>query len=171
MLALINKEEGHEKIQNILDLCREGKIKAYVSNRIFDPDSWKMPESEKIKVKELIKEYNITIEGSCFRWGFSRYSDRDKLSGSATTRSKQEMELFRSIAGQEPASRLTGSNKPSKDFPNKIGDYDALYDHFCSKRDVFLVIDRKKTSSDDKRKKYEGELAFFVKGPKDFEFS
>ena len=90
------------------------------------------------------------------------------LSGVHTDKTPEEISAFNRISGGDPITRPTRQPKSlNKEF-NDIGDYDALYDHFCSKRDVFLTKDQKRVFSLDKRAKYRDELNLIIQDPDEF---
>ena len=170
LITVIQERQGHQKIRDILAANRRGVISAGISNRLFQPDTVRMDHETKEKLHELLSSYDITeVIPSRFRWGISLLSGLDLISGGHTARTAEEILAFRRISDGDPITRPTRQPKSlDKEF-NDIGDYDALYDHFCSKRDVFLTQEKGRTFSNDKRIAYKEELGLIIQDPEDFD--
>ena len=169
-ITVIQERQGHQKIRDILTAHKNGLISAGISNRLFQPDTLRMHHDTKEKLHELLSSYDIDeVIPSRFRWGISLLSGLDLMSGGHTARTAEEILAFRRISGGDPVTRPTRQPMSlDKEF-NDIGDYDALYDHFCSKRDVFLTKDQKGVFSLDKRAKYKDQLNIIVQDPEEFD--
>ena len=101
-----------------------------------------------------------------FRLGFSRLDGLDKLSGGFTTRNPEEMANFSKIVGKDPTN-LPKSSIGNR-LSNKIGDYDALRDHYADKREVFITLDTKDYLHITKRAIYFECLGLKIMSPSEF---
>jgi len=146
----------------ILKWHDEGKIIVTVSNRVFDPDTRKMSEEQRDRLKRLLADHRIEILGAPFRFGISRFGAGDLLGGPQHERSPREVEDFRRIVGMGPSA-----SPPSKKLKNQIGDYDALQGYFMKGGDVFVTLDEKGYLSRGKREKYEQKLGLVVESPEE----
>ena len=166
MLSLLDRTREATAVEKILQWHLEGKVRAYVSNRIFDPDTCDMRDEQRKEMRMIIEKYDIEIIGSGFRLGFSRLDGLDKLSGGFTTRSPEEMANFSKIVGKDPTN-LPKSSIGNR-LPNKIGDYDALRDHYADKREVFITLDTKDYLHITKRAIYFECLGLKIMSPSEF---
>lgn len=169
-ILVIKERPGHQRVKDILSAHKYGLLSAAISSRLSLPDTVRMHHETKEKLHKLLSNYNITeVNPAMFRWGISVSSGPDLLSGGHTARTPEEILAFRRISGGDPVTRPTRQPMSlDKEF-NDIGDYDALYDHFCSKRDVFLTKDQKGVFSLDKRAKYKDQLNLIVQDPEEFD--
>ncbi|MFT5259008.1 MAG: hypothetical protein ACI9J2_001980 [Saprospiraceae bacterium] len=166
LIKAIEFKEGYESVLKICKWHADGKVLACVSNRLFNPDSVKMQDSQREKIRRLLEEYNIEIMGNLFRLGVSPLSGKDMMSGSSTDRTEQEINEFKSIVGIDP-TQLSSRSVGSK-LSNKIGDYDSLYEHFCKKRDVFLTFDGKDYFHKNHRSNYQSKLDLMILHPEEY---
>lgn len=147
----------------ILEWHAAGKIEVTVSNRVFDPDTWKMSEAQQEQLGKLLADHKIDIGAAPFRLDISRLGGGDVLRGPYTKRSPDEVMRFRQIVGMGPSAV-----PPSKKLRNEIGDYDALDCHFMEARDVFVTLDKRGYFAKAKRQTYERELGLIIQSPEEF---
>jgi hypothetical protein len=168
-ILVIKQRPGYQKVKDILTAHRDGVISAVISSRAFQPDTLRMGHETKEKFHEMLSSYKIFERmPSRFRWGISVIGGVDLLSGGYTGRTPEEILEFKRISLGDPVTRPDRQPKTLDKSYNDIGDYDALYDHFCNKRDVYLTKDHRRVFSLDKRPKYISELGLVVQDPDDF---
>jgi DUF2934 family protein len=165
-LNWLDKKPGSEHVERILTWHSIGLVKVVGSNRIIDPDTWKMDLIQQEQLENEFKRRNIEKIGSSARAGISRVGGLDVLGGYPSERTAEEMKSFRKIVGQDPAS--LPKETVGKTIYRKIGDYDALYDHFISKRDIFITRDNKDYSHKTKRDTYWNTLGLTIQSPQEF---
>ncbi len=102
-----------------------GAVFVWASSRVLYAD---VDAEDREQLRSLMLTAGIRIGGSSFRIGVSPIGGPDALGGRAATRSTSEIDLFRAIAGADPAGRR-GTR-----MSNKIADYDSLFDHFCARQ-------------------------------------
>ena len=166
LLALIDGKPTAEHVKTILRWHVNGKIHACVSNRIFDPDTSRMRADQVTELSNILNSNGIPVIGSVARFGISRLDGLDLLSGGPTTRSREEMDEFSKIVGKDPSS--LSSFCVGTRISNKIGDYDALRDHFASNRAIFITLDGKDYLHTDKRVTYWNQLHLKIMSPSEF---
>ena len=154
-IDLRDKRIGHEDISRILKWHDQGKVQIFTSNRFYEPDSSQMQQESLKSIEDIFEKHKIEIVPSTLRSGVSALSGRDVLGGGSTNRSREEIILFRQIAGGEP------SNK-------NLADFDFLLGHFSDGRDYFITNDERRVFSHDKRARYLDELGLKVVSPKEF---
>lgn len=161
-IDLAQLRNGHEHVLTLLEWHKVGKIQIRVSDRFLSTDTVKMTDQErKERILGIFEQYKINTVPSTFRFGISTLSGADLLSGGFTNRTTGEMAIFRDIALVDPSQR-------KKEKSQHVGDFDALYDHFCSYGDVFLTRDNKNIFTDDKRDRFLAELGLQVESPRNF---
>lgn len=165
LITFLDKKQGANLVDTILKLHLGKKIKVFVSNRIFEPDTVENKHRQE-QFEKLLRDFQIEVEGSIFRFDLSSYDGGDVLSGGPSLRSEEEIELFTKIVGSDPT--FLHKDSLGKRLSNKLGDYDALMDHYCSKRDVFITLDTKDYLHKNKRSIYEDKLGLIIKSPEEF---
>jgi hypothetical protein len=164
LIQLIDNKLGADDVRKIFDLHEKGAVQLYVSNRIFEHDTTKMSEPQLAQIKDLIQHAKVIVDGAVFRSGFSLLSGGDLLSGGVSHRSQKELEKFGKLVGKDPVGEYLASSTIS----NKLGDYDALRDHFTSGRNIFLTADEKHYFATAQRQKYRKELGLIIQSPAEF---
>lgn len=154
---------SNSSFHKLLQWHDSGKIEIAVSNRVIDPDTWRMGEKQQSELNKLLERHGINICSAPFRWNISKLGGRDVLSGPQSNRSPEDVVKFRKIVGPDPAV-----GTPSRKLSNRIGDYDALQQHFMKKRDVFLTLDRRGYFAKQMRETYVRELGLIVQSPEEF---
>lgn len=62
-LSVLDKTGDAVVIEEILQWNLDGKIQAYVSNRIFDPDTWNMRVEQREEMRKIMEKYHVNILG------------------------------------------------------------------------------------------------------------
>lgn len=166
LIVLLEKITGFELIEKIIDWAESEKIMAFVSNRIFEPDTKKMRSEQVSELQEILFNAKVKTIGSLFRFGFSTLDGYDVLSGRKTNRKPDELIKFREVVGQDP-TKLNLASVGEK-LPNKIGDYDSLFDHYCELRDYFITLDTKDYLHSMKIIEYQEKLDLKIVSPKEY---
>jgi hypothetical protein len=165
---IIEKIDGDAShaIELIFKWIKDGRVSGHVSNRVFEHDTERMDECQVDQVKVVLEEHGIPINGSSFRLDFSLIGGLDVLDGPVTERTPEEIEKFQLIVGPDPSS-LPPSAVGSR-MPNKLGDYDSLFDHWLNRRDYFITLDGKDYLHVNKRQGYRDELNLLVVSPEEY---
>lgn len=161
---LDKRQPTFDFVEQIMKWHKLEYIKVFTSSRVFSPDAWRMDKEQRAGLKQLLNDLKVTTASSTFRWSISILNGPDKLSGGNSQRSLEETKLFLKIVGSSPEP----SSELERSFLRKLGDYDALRDHFMSGRDIFITRDTKGYFATDKRTRYEKELGLIVQGPEGF---
>lgn len=165
LLDLVDRKGSFVYVEQIVEWHRVGHIELFASSRLLNPDTWKMNPKQKADLRRLLAEHGITIASSSFRLGISPLGGSDVLGGTEGGRSPEEMKRFEKIVGPDPASLPPDS--VGRGMQRKIGDYDALPDHFASKRDVFVTLDKHDYFHTNRRPRYERELGLMIRSPQE----
>lgn len=166
LIAAIDQKPGFEDVLKICQWHSDKRVEAFVSSRLFHPDSVKMEPSQREEIRNFLHRFGIQIQGNVCRWNVSPLSGSDKLGGVGTTRSKEELQIFRSVVGDDPM-QLPQSAIGNR-LSNKIGDYDSLFEHFCAKGDVFLTLDKRDYFHRAKLQEYRDKLGLVIMGPDEY---
>jgi hypothetical protein len=140
-----------------------GTIDVAISNRVNDPDTWKMRPGQREALRRLIADHKVTVCSAPFRLDISKLGGRDVLQGAGRKRSPGEVENFKRLVGNGP-----DTDSRSKKLKNQIGDYDALECHFLANRDVFVTLDKRGYFSQERRDRYKRELGLIIQSPEEF---
>lgn len=164
LINLIDGNPGAIEVRELLKWHKDRKIKLFVSNRVFEHDTSKMRTVQVDELRALLNEHAVEIEGASFRVDFSLLSGGDLLSGGPSGRTIDEMSSFTRLVGINPNEEYPTSETIS----NKFGDYDSLRDHFATKKDAFLTLDKRHYLAAQRRQKYEKELGLVILSPAEF---
>lgn len=152
-----------QHIDQILAWHSAGRIQAFISNRVFDPDTQRMPTDKVEALKRLLNEHGVDIAPAAFRLDISCLDGGDVLNGPPTRLTLEEMNRFDTMVGPDPTSR-----PDQKSAANRIADWDHLRDHFAAQRDIFITTDRGEYFAKHKRAMYERELGLVIRTPHEF---
>jgi hypothetical protein len=131
---------------------------------VISPDAWRMDKAQRAGLKQLLNELKVTTVNSILRRSILILSGLDKLSGGNHQRSLEETTHFLNIVGSSPQS----SGELERSFLRKLGDYEALRNHFMPGRDIFITRDTTGYFATDKRTRDEKERGLMVHGPEEF---
>jgi hypothetical protein len=166
LISLLDRKDGFQNTIKLLEWHKDKKIEASVSNRLFEPDIVGMDKDQQEDLINILSKYAIVVKGNTLRLDISTLGGKDLLSGPISLRSEDEMSKFKGIVGDDPSS--LPSENVGRRLPNKIGDYDSLFEHFCNKRDIFITSDKKDYFHTNKRKDYSAKLGLIIKSPLEF---
>lgn len=164
LIQIIDDKPGAKEAKKLLEWHRDSEVEIYVSNRVFEHDTSKMRVAQVEKLRDLLEEFYINIQGASFRLNFSLLSGGDLLDGGLCQRTWEEMARFTVLVGMDPAEEY----RASKTLSNKLGDYDSLLDHFASRRDVFITLDGKHYLDVNRRQRYAEQLGLIIQSPTEF---
>lgn len=168
LITLIDAKDRDGHATKILEWVKQGRVQAFVSNRILEPDAKAMRTEGQKALRDFIHENRLRILGSVARFGVSSLDGHDLLGGGRTDRTPTELLRFKVVVGQNPTHFPSGHF--GKNLSNHIGDYDALFDHYCDKSDYFITLDSKGYLHRDKRLDYQQELGLNVVSPEEYCF-
>jgi hypothetical protein len=176
VLDCIDRAGAYLSVDQIAEWHKSGKIMLFVSSRVQYPDTQKMDETQKRKLRQWLTQNSIVETESSWRVGISPVGGPDVIGKPLTHRSENEMERFEIIVGPNPAPGKTPEPELKRRWGNmtmntlerKIGDYDALYDHYAAERDVFITLDTRDYFGIKKRERYKKELNLVVQSPEEF---
>jgi hypothetical protein len=153
-------------VREILRWHSAGRLEAFVSNRVFEPDTVRMHPEQVDQLRRTLRDYGIRVVGAVFRSTFSTLSGKDLLSGGRRRRSVDQMARFTELVGREPVSLHPSA--VGRKLPNKIGDYDSLREHYANMRDVFIPSETHDYFHVAKRPTYERALGLCILRPAEF---
>lgn len=163
-IRAIDGKPGCEPAQRIFQLSKEGLVALVASNRVFEHDTSNMSQDSQRKLHECMQQHGVQIDPSGHRLGFSLLDGGDVLDGGPSIRTPEEMRRFEKLVGKDPTAEFQGN----RTLGNKLGDYDALRDHFASGRDAFITLDTKHYLAVNLRDRYARELGLVVQSPEAF---
>ena len=161
----LDKKGSYIYVDRMVDWHDQGLIRLFGVTRI-QLDTFLMDSSQKEELERLFRIHKIELSSSPFRIGISTLGGPDTLSGSMTKiRSNDEVIAFCRLI-KEPTT-LHPSQVGNK-IGNKIGDYDALRDHFKNGRDFFVTCDTKDYFQPKYRQTLKNELGVTILSPEEF---
>src|SRR5262245_33533171 len=101
-LNWLDKKASRDEIDTLLVWHAKGLIRIVESNRLIDPETWKMDQAQQQALADEFKRWNIEKVGNVFRLDVSRLNGLDVLDGHATDRAADEIRKFRRIVGEDP---------------------------------------------------------------------
>lgn len=124
-------------------------------------------DSDQLDVlQRLFKDYGIGMSTCPLRWNYSRWNGPDVFPGPATDhRPVEQIIEFRKLV---PEPTTLHKDQVGKKLWNKLGDYDALKDHYEKNRDIFVTLDKHDVFHLDKRPLYRQKLGLIILDPKEF---
>ena len=164
LILALDDKPGANDTWVLLQWHRDGRLELHVSNRVFEHDTRRMDSAQVDALRALLGEFDVAIKGAAFRSDFSLLSGGDFLSGGPSVRTSEEMARFTKLVGKDPAEEYASS----KSLSNKLGDYDALKEHFASGRNVFITTDKKHYLDVNRRPRYAEQLGLVILTPAEF---
>ena len=184
LLDLLDEKGSFHFVKQMIKWHQEGYIELLASSRVFDHDTTgqkilkrrgskfqtgkKMSPERQDRFQQLVRDHGITIVHSPWRSRISHLNGRDVLDGLTIKRSPEEMDHFYNIVASDGDPADLHPSKVGNRLENKIGDFDALRNHFAFKRDVFVTLDRSDYLDTEKRDQYEKELGLTIQSPEEF---
>jgi hypothetical protein len=162
LIHWLGQTASFRSVGRIFAWRRQGRIQLFASSRVLNVDAGGMDTATEGALRKLISDESIVIAPSSFRINISPLSGDDVLSGPGTSRARREMEAFERIVGTSPEWSKGKRNL------NRFADYDALRDHYCAKRHVFVTIDRKGYLGAGNRRRYKEALNLLIADPEEF---
>jgi hypothetical protein len=138
----------------------------WASTRVRLHDAAGMYSEQQKALSDLMLHLRVREASSVFRFDVSFMDGPDFLGPYAGKRTADELVRFERLVGCDPA-RLSRESVGGK-MKNKIGDYDALRDHYMSGRDAFITLDTRDYLHVSRRPEYRRELGLIVQAPTEF---
>jgi hypothetical protein len=149
----------------MLDWHKNKLFELWNTSRVVQ-DSAGMDSGQSANLQRLFKDYAIRMSSCPLRWNYSRWNGPDVFPGPATEhRPLQQIIEFRKLI-PEPTS--LPKDQIGNRLSNKLGDYDALKDHYEKNRDVFVTLDRHDIFHVNKRPLYKQKLGLIILDPREF---
>lgn len=166
VIDVLDSKGSCHAVRQILECHRQGRIRLYFSSRVLHPDTQQMSQDKQTSLQRLMEQYGIDIASSSFRLSVSTLNGPDVLDAPSSKRTSDEMNHFKTIVGDDP-TQLAKSSAGNR-IMQKIGDYDALRDHYAYKRDYFITLDTHDYFHIIKRPVYEKVLGLKIISPEEF---
>lgn len=163
-LAFIDRDESAADAQALFNLRTQGVLEICASSRtVYDTE--RMHEEQRLALSKLLEDESIAAPAQ-MRWDVSRLDAGDYLGPSNGVRTEAEIAKFDRLVGRDPVAlpQTAVGNR----LPNKIGDYDALREHFIRGLDAFLTLDARDILHSERRARYRTELGLVIQAPGEF---
>jgi len=164
-IAWLDKRDSYKSVDKMLDWHKNKLLELWNTSRVVQ-DTSGMDSDQLDVLQRLFKDYGIGMSACPLRWNYSRWNGPDVFPGPATDyRPIEQIIEFRKLI-PEPTS--LPKNQIGNKLWNKLGDYDALKDHYEKNRDIFVALDRHDIFHVNKRPLYRQKLGLIILDPKEF---
>ena len=164
-IAWINRQVGFDDVSKLLEWHKKNFLELWNTSRVLQ-DTAGMDTKQSESLQALFEEYGIQLSPCPARYNYSVWNGPDIYAGSSIEkRSAEEIIKFRKMI-PEPTS--LSKDQIGNKLSNKLGDYDALKNHYEKNRDVFLTRDKRDIFHKNKRPLYRAELGLIILDPADF---
>jgi hypothetical protein len=164
-IAWRDKRDSYDSVCKMLDWHKKRLLELWNTSRVIQ-DTAKMDAHQSALLTRVFKDYAIPMSSCPLRWNYSKWNGPDVFSGSATDhRPVEQIVEFRKLI---PEPTALPKDQVGKKLWNKLGDYDALKDHYEKKRDVFVTLDKHDIFHSEKRPLYKKKLGLIILDPDEF---
>ena len=167
-IAWLHKHDSYDAVCEMLEWHKKKHLALWNTSRVVQ-DTAGMDSDQLDVLQNLFKDHGIGMSACPLRWNYSKWNGPDVFPGPVTDhRPLEQIIEFRKLI-PEPTS--LHKDQIGNKLWNKLGDYDALKDHYEKNRDVFVTLDKHDIFHLTKRPLYKAKLGLIILDPDKFVIS